>query len=83
MKAGFVHQAIDPAVDARQSCIVRGRTGVFNDRIDKLARSLRLAVDFGVLRVVNLLAKLVPQLIGWLLHFCDHHAAKRESTFKR
>ena len=64
MKAGFVHQAIDRAVDARQSCIVRGRTGVFKDRIDKLGRSLRLAVDFGVLRVVNLLAKLVPQLIG-------------------
>ncbi|WP_338065085.1 hypothetical protein [Bradyrhizobium erythrophlei] len=83
MLAGFAHQAVDPAVDARQRRIIRGRTGVVDDRIDELARSLRLAVDFGILRIVELLLKLVSGLIGRLLHFCDHHTAKRESPFKR
>jgi hypothetical protein len=83
MTAGFAHHTIDPALDARQCGIVRGRTGIFNDSIDQLARSLRFAVDFGVLRIVILLKALVPQLIGRLLQFCDHHTAKRESPFER
>jgi hypothetical protein len=45
--------------------------------------SLRLADDFGVLCIVNLLKTLVPKLIGWLLQFCDHQTAKRKSPFER
>jgi hypothetical protein len=81
--AGVAHQAIDPALDASQRGIVRGRTGVVNYRIDELARCLRLAIDFNALRVVKLLAKLIPHLIGRVLHFCDHHPANRESSFKQ
>jgi hypothetical protein len=83
MTAGITHQAVDSTLDARQCGIVRGRARVVDDSIDQLARSLRLAVNFGILGIVQLLARLVPDLIGRILHFCDHHPAKRESSFKR
>ena len=83
MTAGIAHQSVDTAVDATQCSIVRGRTGVVDDRIDELARSLRFVIDFDVLRIVELLLNRIHCHIRRLLHLCDHHSAERESPFKR
>ncbi len=78
MTAGFARQAVDPAVDARQRCVVRPSACVINDRVDQRARSLSLTRDLGILRIVELPAELVAHLIGRVLHLCDHHPAQRE-----
>src|SRR5947207_14439381 len=83
MTAGIAHQSVDTAVDATQCSIVRRRTGVVDDRIDELARSLRFVIDFDVFRIVELLLSLIHYHIRWLLPLCYQPAAERESPVKR
>lgn len=81
--SGIAHQAIDATFDASQCYIVRRCARIFDDRIDELTCGLRLAIDLRILGIVELLASLIPLLIGRLLHFRDHHSAERKSPFER
>lgn len=59
------------------------RAQVCDDRVDQIACFCRLALDFGALGVIKLLARVIRGFIRWLLHLRNDHATEREPAFER
>jgi hypothetical protein len=83
MTAAIGDQVGDPNFDARQRRIVRRRALVRDDGVDHTACFGRLALDFGVLGVKNLLARAKQGFVRRLLHFCNDHATERQPALER
>ena len=73
---------IDPLVDACQRDIVRGRTGIVDDRIDKFSCGFRFLLDLKAFLLESLQIRRSACFVWWRLHLCNDHPTKHEGAFE-
>src|SRR5215469_458779 len=78
--AKVVDCGIDPLVDACERDIVRGRTGIVNDRIDKSSCGFRFPFDLRAFFLESLQMRRSACFVWWRLHLCNDHPTKQESA---